>query len=149
MGKFCCEYCVSGSKHPLFVYLLSDQRCINDPSRHKVVPYIGLASNPFVKLCAHNRMGKQFGVGSQITKLGAGHYQLELVYGPIFQGGREFKNFCRKKSRKIVSRILRFCDYTVRLQSQGLHPQASLYVRDKRLIKKLYQNRALTVRGKQ
>ena len=107
---FQCEYCVSGKKHPLYVYLLSDKRCVNNPSHHKVVPYIGLASNPFVKLCAHNRLGKQFGAGSQLTKLGAGHYQLELVFGPLWHGGRAFKQMRRLKSRKIRSRILHFCD---------------------------------------
>ena len=136
-----CEYCESGSKHPLFVYLLSDRRCVNNPKHHKVVPYIGLASNPFVKLCAHNRSGKQYGPGSQLTKVGAGHYQLELVFGPIWQGGRDFKALCRLKSRKIRSRILRFCDYASYLQNyRGV--SAHLYVRDQSLIRSLYQQRA-------
>lgn len=136
-----CEYCASGSKHPLFVYLLSDRRCVNNPKHHKVVPYIGLASNPFVKLCAHNRNGKQFGYGSQLTKLGAGHYQLELVFGPLFHGGRAFKALCRLKSRKIRSRILRFCDYASYLQRRrGI--RAHLYARDQSLVRSLYQQRA-------
>ena len=136
-----CEYCVSGQKHPLYVYLLSDKRCVNNPKHHKVVPYIGLASNPFVKLGAHNRVGKQCGVGSQLTKLGAGHYQLELVFGPLWHGGRAFKTMCRLKSRKIRSRILRFCDYAGYLQrvqkSAGV-----LYARDQALVRALYHARA-------
>jgi len=136
-----CEYCESGSKHPLFVYLLSDKRCVNNPKHHKVVPYIGLASNPFVKLCAHNRSGKQYGPGSQLTKVGAGHYQLELVFGPIWHGGRDFKTLCRLKSRKIRSRILRFCDYASYLQNcRGV--SAHLYVRDQTLVRSLYRQRA-------
>jgi len=123
------------------VYLLSDRRCVNNPKHHKVVPYIGLASNPFVKLCAHNRSGKQYGPGSQLTKVGAGHYQLELVFGPIWHGGRDFKALCRLKSRKIRSRILRFCDYASYLQNyRGV--SAHLYVRDQSLIRSLYQQRA-------
>jgi hypothetical protein len=135
-----CTYCLSGSKHPHFVYLLSDKRCTNNPAKHKVVPYIGLASNPFMKLCAHNRQGRQFGLGSQLTKLGAGHYQLEMVYGPIWRGGRHYKNVCRKKSRKIVSRMLHFCDYAYFLQSRK--HAGFLYVRDEELVRSLYLRRA-------
>ena len=136
-----CEYCKSGQRHPLYVYLLSDKRCVNNPEQHKVVPYIGLASNPFVKLCAHNRLGKQFGVGSQLTKLGAGHYQQELVFGPLWHGGRAFKTICRLKSRKIRSRILRFCDYASYLQ-RSEKSSAVLYARDQSLVRMLYQARA-------
>jgi hypothetical protein len=125
----------------LFVYLLSDKRCTNNPANHKVVPYIGLASNPFVKLCAHNRQGRQYGHGSQMTKLGAGHYQLELVYGPLFRGGRKFKQICRMRSRKIVSRILHFCDYAHQLQLQQPTSQAMLYVRDAVMVRELYRQR--------
>lgn len=143
-----CKYCVSKSRHPLFVYLLSDKRCINDPSKHKVVPYIGLASNPFIKLCAHNRMGKKFGPSNQLTKLGAGNYQLELVYGPVFIGGRNFRNVCRKKSRKIVSRILAFCDHARSLQRSAEFASASLYVRDREMIHKLYDARRTAATSK-
>lgn len=141
-----CIYCETQTKHPLFVYLLSDKRCVNSPFNHKVVPYIGLASNPFTKLCAHNRMGKQFGHGSQLTKLGAGHYQLELVYGPMFSGGRQFKKLCRMRSRKIVSRILHFCDYARSLQRTAKRTahsisNAHLYVRDQSMIRDLYRQR--------
>jgi hypothetical protein len=143
-----CCYCQRRAKHPLFVYLLSDKRCVNNPINHKIVPYIGLASNPFTKLCAHNRMGRQFGHGSQLTKLGAGHYQLELVYGPLFSGGRQFKKMCRMRSRKIVSRILHFCDYARGLQrsqppSHNNAPdEPHLYVRDEQMVRDLYRQRA-------
>ncbi len=149
MSSSKCEYCESGATHPLFVYLLSDKRCVNNPKHHKVVPYIGLASNPFVKLCAHNRQGKHFGYGSQLTKLGAGNYQLELVFGPLWQGGRDFKTICRLKSRKIRSRILRFCDYAGHLQ-RTKKSKAMLYARDQALVRSLYNERAamLSSRGK-
>ncbi len=145
MSESKCEYCETGSKHPLYVYLLSDKRCVNNPKQHKVVPYIGLASNPFVKLCAHNRQGKQFGYGSQLTKLGAGNYQLELVFGPLWEGGRDFKMLCRLKSRKIRSRILRFCDYAGHMQRTHKMCKASLYTRDKTLVRTLYQQRAAAI----
>jgi hypothetical protein len=141
---FECEYCARGVKHPLYVYLLSDKRCINNPSHHKVVPYIGVASNPFVKLRAHNRLGKQCGHGNQLTKAGAGHYQLELVFGPLWQGGGEFKKVCRRQSRKIKSRILRFCDYAKQMQQSGACT-ASLYARDQSMVRALYMERAAAV----
>ena len=145
MSESKCEYCETGATHPLFVYLLSDQRCVNNPKHHKVVPYIGLASNPFVKLCAHNRQGKQYGYGSQLTKLGAGNYQLELVFGPLWSGGRNFKTLCRLKSRKIRSRILRFCDYAGYLQRTNKQSKAMLYVRDQSLVRSLHQQRAAAI----
>jgi len=122
---------------------------VNNPKHHKVVPYIGLASNPFVKLCAHNRQGKQFGYGSQLTKLGAGNYQFELVFGLLWHGGRDFKTICRLKSRKIRSRILRFCDYAGYLQRKK-KSKAFLYARDRALVSSLYKERAavLLSRGK-
>ncbi len=144
MSESKCEYCETGAAHPLFVYLLSDKRCVNNPKHHKVVPYIGLASNPFVKLCAHNRQGKQFGYGSQLTKLGAGNYQLELVFGPLWHGGRNFKTLCRLKSRKIRSRILRFCDYAGYLQ-RTYKSKAMLYARDLTLVRTLYEQRAAAI----
>ena len=136
-----CEYCVSGGKHPLYVYLLSDKRCTNNPRLHKVVPYIGLSSNPFVRECANNRRGKQFGHGSQLTKLGAGHYQLELVFGPLWSGGKDMKTTIRLKSRKIRSRILRFCDYAWYMQKhRGV--KAFLYSRDQAMVRSLWKQRA-------
>lgn len=136
-----CNYCATNSQHPLYAYLLSDKRCVNNPAKHKIVPYIGLASNPFLKLCAHNRLGKQYGTGSQLTKPGAGHYQLELVFGPLFHGGKDFKMNCRKSSRKLTHRILRFCSLAHALRKQAKFRQAGLYVRDKLFIRKLYQAR--------
>lgn len=137
-----CQYCTnpSNTKHPLFVYLLSDKRCINNPSKHKIVPYIGITKFPMLKLCKHNRINKRLGYGNQLTKLGAPNYQIELVFGPIFHGGKYFKFESRKKSRKIISRILYFCDYARSLQRAN--STGSLYVRDKSLIQRLYVSRA-------
>ena len=133
-----CHYCSNKLRHPLYVYLLSDRRCVNNPTNHHVVPYIGLASNPFVKLSAHNRVsGKKFGTCSQLTKSGAGYYQIEAVFGPMFRGGKAFKQTCRARSRKITSRIIQFCKYARNLQTKGTHKGASLYVRDMSFIRRL------------
>lgn len=142
-----CRYCESGEKHPLFVYLLSDKRCVNNPKLHRIVPYVGISSHPLVRLNAHNRLNcKLFGNGNQLTKAGSGHYQLELVFGPLSRGspglGRAFRDSCRQKSRKIRSRILRFCDSVGCLQREGRQRDALLYARDPGLIKQMYQQRA-------
>jgi hypothetical protein len=142
-----CRYCENHEKHPLFVYLLSDKRCVNNPKLHRVVPYVGLSSHPLVRLNAHNRQNcKLFGPGNQLTKAGAGHYQLELVFGPLRSEhhglGRSFRDSCRKRSRKIRSRILRFCDSAGCLQRDGRQPGAMLYARDPVMIKQLYLQRA-------
>jgi hypothetical protein len=81
--------------------------------------------------------------------MGAGHYQLELVYGPLFRGGRRFKAICRRQSRKITSRILRFCDYASYLQrkKRGQDGRAHLYVRDQSLVRRLYRERQRQTRN--
>jgi hypothetical protein len=143
-SRAACPYCASGSKHPLFAYLLSDARCVNNPSEHSIVPYIGLSSNPFAYLHAHNRDDKRYTPGSQLTKPGAGNYQLELVCGPLFHGGQLFRARCRKNSRKIVKRMLYFCDYAARLQRESQSrggPAPVLYARDVGLIQSLYDRR--------
>lgn len=145
--KLACRYCENGDAHPLFVYLLSDKRCVNNPKLHRVVPYVGLSSHPLLRLNAHNRLNcKLYGPGNQLTKAGAGHYQLELVYGPLDPGnrglGRSFRDSCRKRSRKIKSRILRFCDSAGCLQRDGRQPSAFLYARDPVMVKRLYLQRA-------
>ena len=134
---------MDGSKHPLFVYLLTDSTCVNNPSNHSLVPYVGLSSNPVAYLHAHNRDDRRYRSGSQLTKPGAGVYQIELVSGPLYKGGKEFKNACRKGSRKVVSRMLFFGDYARKLQTDSTgDSKPMLYARDPQLMVSLYKRRA-------
>jgi hypothetical protein len=142
-----CIYCKEGKVHPLFAYLLSDKRCVNNAKDHKVVPYIGLASNPFIRLCTHNRSSRKFGAFNQLTKGGAGYYQIELVFGPLTELASQFKEVCRKSSRKIHSRIVRFCQYANYMQNKmGVNVRAKLYARDKNLVRKIYPKAKVEVK---
>jgi hypothetical protein len=136
-----CPKCEDGSKHPLFVYLLTDSTCINNPDNHTLVPYVGLSSNPLLYLHAHNRDDRRFKSGSQLTKPGAGKYQIELVCGPLYEGGKKFKLACRKGSRKVMSRMLFFADYARQIQLDTPENPPMLYVRDTHLMISLYVRR--------
>jgi hypothetical protein len=142
-----CRYCLLRQRHPLYVYLLSDRRHVNTPSKHSIVPYVGLCRNPLVKIHAVNRDDRRFIPASQLTKPGAGYYQVELVFGPLFHSGKEFKERCRRGSRKIQSRILFFCESARQVQREyqrRFQRIPSLYVRDKVLIDQLYKKHSTT-----
>jgi hypothetical protein len=117
--------------------LLSDKRCINNPAQHKVVPFIDYSLNPLVSLRAHNREGPQCGRGSQLTKQGAGHYQLELVFGPLAETEAAlFTKKCRQGSRKILNRIRFFVELAAEVGTK-VCARASLYAADPVRVEKL------------
>ena len=136
-----CIYCRDHLRHPLFVYLLTDRRYVNNPMLHDVVPYVGVSSNPYLYLRAHNRDDKRYVNASQVSKPGAGFYQLELVCGPLWSGAREFKKQCRTKKRKIKNRINFFCKYALALQKKSQQQHRNhipiLYVRDEQYVRRV------------
>lgn len=99
-----CRFCLRKKKHPLFLYLLTDSRCINQWDKHSVAGYIGLSRLPLLRLHQQNRkLGYRVGVKS--TKCASGYWILELVIGPIYKNAYKMKMEWREKARKILNRI--------------------------------------------
>jgi hypothetical protein len=132
-----CEYCHRRRPDALFVCLLTDRRYANNPSLHTTLSWIGVTSSPFCYLLCQNR-DPRFIPGSQLTKAGSPHYQLEMVCGPFHPDvpdgprARIMARVCRVGSRKLVNRIRFFAAYAHSLYGRG--PQ--LYVRDRKLVEK-------------
>jgi len=105
-GNKRCVYCSYKKwfKHPKWVYLLSDTRTVNDKTTvltgHQ---HIGLATHPHMRLKQHNRE-KGYHTGAKPTNLHGPHWQIELLIGPFYHMGREFKQEWRESSRGMESR---------------------------------------------
>lgn len=105
-----CVYCQDHRPHPLYLYLLSDRR-----RGGAGIPFVGLTAHPFARLCGHNRVGARFGRGDPLTRSGAGYYQMELIFGPLWvptprlrRKAGELMHRCRRESRKLISRMVKF-----------------------------------------
>lgn len=74
-----------------FVYLLA----CND-KHDKVAMYVGVASNPLLRLRSHNRTSG-FPAGNRVTKSMSPGWHLEAVIGPFFKGSHAFRDKLRQK----------------------------------------------------
>jgi hypothetical protein len=72
-----CSYCVNNIEHPLFLYVLVDNRVDLNKTVSRDQVYVGLSSQPIEHVKCHNReIGYKAGVKS--TKQNAGHWQLKM-----------------------------------------------------------------------
>lgn len=95
--------------YPLFVYLMSSGNA----------PFIGVASNPFLRLRCHNRE-PGLPSGAKSTRHGAPRWQLRVVIGPFYRGSRSFHDQWRKESRKLSCRIAHGTLKAISYRSRGL-----------------------------
>lgn len=110
-----CVYCTYSTwfTHPKWVYLITDSRVVNDaldyrdPDVKKKIldsaQHIGLATHPYCRLHQQNRKAG-YHTGAKPTNLHGSYWQLELVVGPFFEHGKEFKLQWRDSARGFSSR---------------------------------------------
>jgi hypothetical protein len=91
-------------KHPSYVYVMTDNR-ISENGDSQLVPYVGISRSPLMRLRSQRREPGVV-VGHKSTNKGKRFWRMELIVGPFYGQGREFKENWRKKSRKLVRRIL-------------------------------------------
>ncbi|MBL4664428.1 MAG: hypothetical protein JKY23_00475 [Nitrospinaceae bacterium] len=94
---------------PMFAYLMSS----------KQRPYIGLASNPFMRLRCHNREANMPS-GAKSTRSGAPHWRMRMVIGPMFRGADAFHAQWRDESRKLTCRLAQGCLKALTYRRDGL-----------------------------
>lgn len=102
-----CLYHQRGLAHPYFAYILTDKRFNHDKASQTVVAKIGISRHPIHRLNCHNRRpGYKVGASTKSTKAGAGHYQLEFIVGPFYNG--QATRFKKKwtLARKPMPRLL-------------------------------------------
>ena len=79
-----CAHCATGQRHPQFVLLLVDKRCIGDNhalSKDAVAVW-DYTRQPHARMQQHNRLDR-FKKGPKKTKAGAPHYILLMSFGPF------------------------------------------------------------------
>jgi hypothetical protein len=121
MAACCCPYPDNRQSHPLFVYLTSDSRFTTDKNTQWIVPFIGMAENPFDDIRRQNREPNYTGA-DHTTKSGSGFIQLEMVIGPFpFTVASAFRDEWRRSSRKLYSRVKTGVDQAVRYSADGIY----------------------------
>lgn len=101
-----CEYCEldPAKKHPVYVYLSSDMREMYDGSlRPRGEHKIGLATLPDCRIHQNNRR-PGYHTGAKSTNLKGEFWQAEVVIGPFWDGGSEFRHSWRANARGITNR---------------------------------------------
>lgn len=101
-----CIYCIYRQfiRHPKFVYLISDSRLNGDIAKLLTGPqHIGLTRHPEMRLHQQNRK-EGYLTGAKPTNLHGPFWQQELIIGPFYTMGREFKLEWRQSARGMESR---------------------------------------------
>jgi hypothetical protein len=104
-----CFYCYFKQwiEHPLFCYLLSDKRCTTtDSELIQSAQYVGLATLPCERLNEQNRI-EGYHTGAKSTNAIAPYWQDEIIIGPFYRRGDQFKQLWRQTARGMQSRFKR------------------------------------------
>jgi hypothetical protein len=107
-----CDHCVNGTTHPLFLYLLIDDRVdfVTQPvSRDQM--YVGLSSQPLEHVKCHNRQ-VGYKAAAKGTKHNAGHWKLQLCMR-VHSAGKRHKLSSRKT--KSADKLIAFLKYIFEL----------------------------------
>ena len=107
-AKKLCTFCTSQTRHPLFLYFLIDKR-VNLMSQNltRDEMYVGLSSQPLEHLKCHNRE-KGYKAGVKMTKLNAGHWDLQLCM-EIHRDAKKHKISSRKnKDTNKMKAVLKY-----------------------------------------
>ena len=103
-----CTYCEEKIKHPLFLYLLIDDRVnlhSNIITRDQI--YVGLSSQPLEHVKCHNRE-TGYKAGVKITKANAGHWKLHLCLQVNKQGKKHKMAWRKSKDTNKLKVVLRY-----------------------------------------
>jgi hypothetical protein len=112
-----CSYCAAGQRHPQFVLLLVDKRCIDSQGvlHASAVPVWDYTRQPHARLQQHNRLGR-YKHGPKRTKAAAPHYVVLMQFGPFTACAYTFYKTmeCKASSRtSATEQILCACTLAV------------------------------------
>ena len=102
-----CVFCLGHYNHPYFAYICTDRRFNNNKSKQQVLAKVGISRHPILRLNCHNRKkGSAVGASTKSTKAGSGHYQLEFIVGPFYNGDATRFSKQWSSARKPVPRLI-------------------------------------------
>jgi hypothetical protein len=102
----------------------------------QTMSFVGIASNPFHRLCSHNRI-KGYPAGAKSTRSGAPDWKLKVIVGPFLRGAHAFHACWKEHSRKLHCRIAFGTMKAQKYRNQGLRVWADNVHECKQLSQKL------------